>query len=202
MRMTARLIRPGFLASLLALFGAAGAVAQDPAAAPPPADGIEEGVAVHGHWTITIVRDGKVVERADFQNAVLADGFRHLGILMAGERTPGDWQISLVSDGSEALCGASANCFINEPDLTVTPPDASTGPGVLGLDGSVVAERGGNITRVNTRQRYCAAATAATDCVGATGSSSLTFSAHDPEPIIPVQAGDRIDVMVQLSFIP
>lgn len=192
--MTARFIRLGFLAVLLAAFAAEGAVAQDPAAA--AADGTNEGVAVHGHWTITIVRDGEVVERREFENALEPLGVHHLAQVLGRVQTPGPWRIFIDSDGTETLCGNFTGpvCAILDADLTVSVEPDDT---VL-LDGSAVAERDANLLEVRTSQARCDPTVATAVCEAQ--QSGIPFTSHVLENPIPVQTGDRIDATVVLSF--
>jgi ketosteroid isomerase-like protein len=200
--MRTRTFRFAFPAAMLALFVAAGAAAQE-GSAPLPADGATEGIAVHGHWTISVVRDGEVVERREFENALVSEGATHLSVLLAGNTTAGNWMILVSAPGTGALCvGETLDgfCQILEDDAEVTVSTADDGSGGLQLvlEGSDTAARDGDITRVATLQATCASDTAAAACTFE--GSRENFTATDLDPTIAVQNGDRIDVTVEISF--
>ena len=199
--MTARSIRFGFFTVLLALFAAEGAVAQDPAAA-PPADGMNEGVSVHGHWTISIVRDGEVVERREFENALLNGGATQISMTLAGERTPGLWGIAIYTSTSltAPLCDTPYSlesvCRLREPDdVTVSTPDPNI---TLLLEGSAGAQADAELTRVTTAQTFCGPDIAPADCTTTENSDVITGTTLSSP--ISVQNGDVIQVTVELSF--
>jgi hypothetical protein len=200
--MKTRTFRFGFLAVLLALFAAAEAVAQDPAAA-ASTDGTNEGIAVHGHWTITIVRDGDVVERREFENDLTADGPSFLTRVLAREFTVSRWAILVSADRTENICTHGGptigGCAIVEgeapPDeLTVSTPDADL---TMVLEGSAEAQLDATLLGVSTVAGACNPDVAPVDC---NDFGILSFTATDLDPTLAVQSGDQIDVTVVLSF--
>jgi hypothetical protein len=200
--MKTRTFRFGFLAVLLALFATTEAVAQDPAAA-PPTHGTDEGISVHGDWTIAIVRDGKVVERREFENDLTSDGQRYLSLVLAREASVGPWSVLVAADRPENICTHGGpdlgGCAIIEgadpPDeLTVSLPDPQQ---TLLLEGSAEIQLPANLLAVSTLGGGCTPDISPDVC---NISAILVFTATDLEPTIAVQAGDRIDVTVVLSF--
>jgi hypothetical protein len=201
--MRAHLIRFGLLAVLLALSAPAAAAAQE--AGPPSPDGMNEGVAVHGHWTITVLREGEVVERREFKNALTNGGQAHLALLLARTRSTGPWTVLVEADGSGSLCadntfvlGDDTDCTISEASAELTA--STTENATVILQGSETVQRDGNLQLVNTYQQWCAGDVAPTTCSPAGGGNQNQFTRADLEPLIPVQNGDQIEVTVELSF--
>ena len=59
--------------------------------------GPEEGIRVHGHWTIVIENpDGAVVSQHEFENSLVNTGPDLLAQLLARMATPGAWEINLL----------------------------------------------------------------------------------------------------------
>lgn len=89
------------------------ALATAKGAAAKPSGGTQEGIKVHGHWTI-VVRDadGKEVSRRDFDNALLDEGKGALASLLAKQIVLQEWAIQLT-DANGSPCG-----MIFEPNST------------------------------------------------------------------------------------
>jgi hypothetical protein len=194
--MTASVSRLGFLVLGLTLFTAGQGTAQAP---PAPS---AEGVAVHGRWTVTVTRDGKVVERREFQNALTAGGQFHLSRALSRQRTPGPWIILVEADGTGSLCagnefinGTDADCAISESAAEAT---ATVTNDTVVLEGTETVVRAGNIEVVSTFQWWCGPDTAPATCQGSGTPSQVTLKVLDS--VIPVQVGDRIEVQVVISF--
>lgn len=194
--MTACASRLGFLILGLTLLSAGPGTAQAPAA--PSA----EGIAVHGHWTVTVTRDGQVVERREFQNVLTAGGQFHLSRALSRERTPGPWIILVEADGTGSLCagnefinGADADCAISESAAEAT---ATVTNDTVVLEGTETVTRAANIEVVSTFQWWCSAETAPATCQPSGTPSQITLKVLDS--VIAVQAGDRIEVQVVISF--
>lgn len=203
--MRSHLIRFGFLAVLLASLAPGAAEAQEPAT-PPSADGMNEGVAVHGHWTITVVREGEVVDRWKFENALTNGGKSHLADLLARVRSPGPWTVLVEADGTGSLCADNTFVLGDDTDCTITEAGAELAVSVdasdlanqkVVLQGSDTVQRDGNLTVVSTYQEQCLAGTSPSDC---TSVNRTQFTRAFVEPVIPVQNGDQIEVTVELSF--
>ncbi len=68
-----------------------------------------EGVIVHGHWIIEVKNpDGTLIERREFDNALMSDGRELLVKLLARQTSLGGWIIRLM--GAPTTGGA----FMNE----------------------------------------------------------------------------------------
>lgn len=131
--------------------------------------GPQEGIQVHGHWTIDIRKpDGTVVSHTDFENKLAGQGANFLTGLLAGQLSSGGWGITLGSPSAanEPCADASGNpascviessllvlgydcpngntyCFTTLSITPNTPPTnpatGLTGPAVLTLQGTAVA---------------------------------------------------------------
>lgn len=201
--MTARFSKLGFLALGLTVLTAAAAHAQAPAR--PGAEGIE----VHGSWTITVTRDGHLVERREFQNALMNPGRTHLSRVMARTSTPGRWLILVEADGTGTLCadnefivGEDTDCAISEASgeatVAVTEVSAAEPEMKVVLAGTETIVRDGNISLVNTFQYMCSPTVTPDACEPVGNPAQMTRKGLDTP--IPVQAGDRIEVQVVVSF--
>jgi hypothetical protein len=198
--MTSRATRLGFLTLLFALFSAGGTSAQESTG---PAD---EGIQVHGHWTVTVVRDGQVVESRQFENDLTGAGQGHLSQVLSREYTPGPWVILVEADGTGTLCaenefvlGPDTDCTISqsadEATATATAPPQNS----LLIEGTETVVRDANITIVGTFQWWCIAETATDACVPA-AVNRAQFTRKSLDTPIAVLSGDRIEVTVEISF--
>jgi hypothetical protein len=83
----------------------------------PAAKGTQEGIKVHGHWTIEVRNpDGKVVTHTEFENALVTNQSVLAGLL-TGTASFGDWQVVLgTSNGSTGPCGTLGTfpCFLGQ----------------------------------------------------------------------------------------
>ena len=81
------------------------------------AKGTQEGIKVHGHWTIEVRNpDGKVVTHTEFENALVTNQSVLAGLL-TGTASFGDWQVVLgTSNGSTGPCGTLGTfpCFLGQ----------------------------------------------------------------------------------------
>lgn len=191
---------------------AAMAVAKPTAAPAGSPAGPREGFRVHGRWTIEVRDpDGTLVERREFENAlVIPSGANYLANIMGRARSVGGWRINVV--GAVQICesaGSPAACEIVEStDALVSPvafPTLTVGvsgatPAEAVLNGSLVAQRTGEITQVRTFNIYCAAATSPAACPGGavTGADMVTNTTL--VTTIPVTAGQQVQVRVLISF--
>ncbi len=127
----------------------------------------QEGIKVHGHWTIEVKNpDGTLAERREFDNSLTSIGGQTLSRVMGRLDSVGMWQIQLFghSTAEYAFMNASSNPtpgFIvessypgNSPNtfktLTVTVPTSETNVDKLVLSGTATAQRDGNINSVLT----------------------------------------------------
>jgi hypothetical protein len=174
----------------------------------PRSAGAQEGIKVHGDWTLTVRnQDGSVAGRHEFRNALAAQADRSLAQLLAGDITPGRWQVSLYGNPSTFCNADGAPCIITEvagPYLSnstnLTAAAATSGPdaGKLVLTGSVKIPNPGNIVLVNTVVARCSQSVAPVSC--ADGITS-TFTVKDlTSSPVPVAANQTVDVVVVISF--
>jgi len=127
----------------------------------------QEGIKVHGHWTIEVRNpDGTLVTHREFENALTVPGAESLGVFLSRQSRPGLWSIFLTSPSSDPWGGHGANIF--EPaemnpqgdvvsaggfvfmNLMVFPAAVGQSFGVQ-LSGSATAGNDGSIAVVNTR---------------------------------------------------
>jgi hypothetical protein len=100
-------------------------------AASKPSGGQQEGIKVHGQWTIVVREpDGKEVERREFNNALLDSGKSLLGLLLTRRADAGEWAIQVLTAGVRqctvlleprpALPVTEANLTVNFVEVTRT----------------------------------------------------------------------------------
>jgi len=214
--------RVGASFGLLLIFGAGVAYAVEsqpelPAAAseavPSGAtSGPVEGVRVHGHWTIEVRNpDGTLVEHRDFENALsIGVGDDHLVNVLARMRTPGTWTI--VANGTpnqicEEPAGTPNVCWIME-STDPTPSvlnvfktlTVSVSAGTLILNGTLTAQRDGEITSVTTRDNHCSNSISPASCTGGNTAGSAGFTATVLGTPVAVLNGQQVQVRVVISF--
>jgi hypothetical protein len=196
------------LAAVLGLGSAAGAQAQEQGR--PQAR--QEGIKVHGYWTIDIRNtDGSLASHHEFANALDSFGATGLAEFLARMKSPGVWNIGLwqVGSGLRPPCPSYFNgaCVIGEvgstdPEaqfktMTVSVPTVGPNAGKLVLSGSATAEADGDIARVYTQLGVCPGTTAPASC-GAY--REFDFTQRDLSPPLVVLAGQIIQVTVVISF--
>lgn len=143
----------------------------------PKAKGQQEGIKVHGHWTIEIKNpDGTVAQHREFENNLISSAYPALVSFLTGFATPG-WFAVLIT-GSPQPCVAPASgpapgpsaCFlvrdpaeaalfpagIAVPTLTVLPMPLGASPTSIQLQGTAVAAEGSTLEGVGTNLTYCA----------------------------------------------
>lgn len=97
----------------------AAAFAKSPAspAAKPPAKRAQEGIKVHGHWTIEVRNpDGAVVSHREFENAL--NGPLTLASLLVGAIVPAGYQVNLTGSTTGNGGGACSRTLLNGIVLT------------------------------------------------------------------------------------
>ena len=180
-RSAARLVPLAALALLLA----APAAAQFVPAAPPaegPAAPPPEGIHVHGNWTVTVSdADDSVAARHVFQNALTLQGASLLTIALlpgAGFEVE-TWGIRLDGGSSQIVI-----------DPAESLPAGSDLNGLV-VSGSAPSPSALTVDRVSTLVLAS----------GGGGSGTIfTFTAKDLDTPIPVEAGQTVDVRVEISF--
>ena len=176
------------------------------------ASGSSEGLRVHGHWTIEVKNpDGTLVERRDFENALsIGGGDVHLVNVLARTRTAGTWTITAVGNTSqicEEPAGTPNVCWIMES----TDPTPSVGNvfktltttvsgGTLVLNGTVTAQRDGQITGVSTRDNHCSNSISPAACTGGNTAGSAGITSTLLATPVSVLTGQQVQVRVVISF--
>lgn len=131
-----------------------------------PGRGQQEGIKVHGHWTIEVRNpDGTLVTHREFENALTPVGGLCLAAFLSRSNTPGLWRIHLGGANTNTIIdpfgGVGANIY--EP-AEPTAADAVVFKNLsvqvqgfngnhaagLQLSGSVTAQMDGSIALVDT----------------------------------------------------
>ena len=173
-----------------------------------------EGIAVHGHWTIEVRDpDGGLVERREFDNALVMGGSTALALVAAGLQTSGVWWVDLDHGGAggRPCAGGTLPCRIIESaagggghvfsTLTVSVPNAGPDTGKLVLSGTATADNDTLISFVQTTLSLCdPAAAPITDCVGGSGIGNYTFTQASVSPAVSIVSGQQILVTVIITF--
>jgi len=80
-----------------------------------PSKGPQEGIKIHGHWTIEVKNpDGKLVTHREFENTLTSAGAQTLADVLSGQTFVGSWAVTVVSSGTPP-------CSL----VTLPPPFAS-----------------------------------------------------------------------------
>jgi hypothetical protein len=171
------------------------------------ARGTDQGIKVHGHWTIEVKSpEGKIIQRYEFTNSLMPGGKDVLMNLLAGGVIQRWWGVLVGSTpAGSGLCNNSGNnaCHLVEPDfswtasnlsktLTVTPNFTA---GILSLSGSFTATQDADLGYVTTTFFGCPTSTPT-----CTPSFGQTFTSKALIPAISVQNGQLIAITVRLSF--
>lgn len=185
----------------------------------PAARGAQEGIKVHGHWTVELRNpDGSVATHREFENQLSSP--LGLASILARQVSVGFWNIAVYP---ASICGNTngAGCSIVEPGFTSFAANSSNlsvtvSGNNLVFAGTFLASGGGTITFVQTDNSPCPPTVApSTACqiggfspinfgFGASGGFIFTSRAFDglsgdPQPIT-VNAGQTVAVTVTISF--
>ena len=192
--------------------------------------GRQEGIKVHGHWTIEVRNpDGTVVTHREFENALISgDGNAFLAQILGRQNTVGAWQVLLLSSiagepylnsiiidepGSTLVTGSAEDCS----SVTGNGSSCSTNLAVTAAGGTVTLTGSGvvpptfgsNVGQVFTFVTFCAATSTAATCptsqvTGAPPKDYFTTRALDgvgSDPSpVPVSPGQTVAVTVIFSF--
>lgn len=190
--------------------GTAAAAATVAAQASAGRNGVAEGIKVHGDWVVEVFEpDGTLVRRAAFSNALTSGGTDTLSYLLLGQRVAGFFQVWLDGVACEGTGGADARCVIfppmaegqggfgsnytlsTEAEVTGDPPITA-----IVLKGRATTA-GGSLRAVATELNYCEPPFPQQRCgVG----RSMYFSRRDLAQVIPVAAGQIVQVTIRFSF--
>lgn len=175
-----------------------------------PSSGPQEGIKVHGHWSIVIKNpDGSVASRHEFENSLVNTGPDLLAELLARIASPGAWEINLLNTQAGGSACGGVGCFIIEPgiatggstNLTVT---YVANPARTILQGSFQASAAGDIAQVQTIYFVCPSSVSPTACPGSLGAAGLfgvqPFTARALPAPITVQSGQIVQVSVTFTF--
>jgi hypothetical protein len=193
---------PAILAILAILVVAASA----PAAAAEPG-GTREGIQVHGHWKIEVFDpDGTRISAYEFENAFVGSAF--LTDLLAGRASQGLWGIWLDAVAVATPClddlGQDAQCKILEPGDTAAANHflnlTVAGTSSLVLAGSATAGQSTSIDTVTTMLSTCGPTVAPASCTASAAASGSAFTMKSLGTVVPVLAGQIVQVTVTISF--
>ena len=177
--------------------------------APTSSGGPQEGIKVHGHWTIEVRDpDGTLVIRREFENALtLPSGPAALAGVLGRQISVGLWRIALFGSPSD-LCPGGICVLAELPDvltgpavfksLTVTTPTSGPNTNKLVLTGSLTAANATSVQTVSTVNVACTSGTppVAPCSTGQANPITRTFL----NPVVPVAAGQQIQITVVISF--
>jgi hypothetical protein len=170
-----------------------------------PHSGPQEGIKVHGHWTIVVRNaDGSVASRHEFENVLMPTGKELMAKILARNNSAGTWAIRL--DSAQRVCtmsGQGTPCIIGEsgsatqfPNLNVSFSGSLSGSEVI-LIGSAKADAAGEVSFVETLLYACPPQSPGCSA----GATSFLFTQRILSPPIGnIVAGQTIDVTVRLSF--
>lgn len=186
---------------------------------PSPARGAQEGIKVHGHWTIEVRNpDGTVATHREFENALFPSPA--LASILGRQVSVSFWSIAIAPS---TLCGNAngALCGIQEPGITSQAANSSNlsvtvSGNTLVLAGTLLASGGGTITTVQTDSYGCPATVAPSTACQPGNASPVNFGfgagggfiftsrdfdglSGDPQPVS-VNAGQTVAVTVTISF--
>jgi len=132
-----QVLRSGLFASVVALLIGAPAIAQVEADDSGPTT---EGIEVHGHWIIEVYEDDTVVERREFQNALVPGADSILASVLAGEQALEQWLVDLnlqnFDDGFADVRLSTDGAFGTIGGLTITTPNDGDNAGSIVFDWS------------------------------------------------------------------
>jgi hypothetical protein len=175
------------------MFATAGAPAATSPAQESAAHRPDEGIRVHGHWTIELRDpDGRMAAHHEFENALVNQGAQVLARLLQSNSPRGLWivQAGTPSGGGPCTPG-SGICLLAEPGVSFNSAGAISvalqpNSEALKLSGTVTAGQDGDIGVVTTNQ--------------ITGTQSFVFSQRTLAAPIHVVAGQTVAVSVVISF--
>lgn len=91
------------------------------ASAPKPSSGMNQGIMLHGHWTIDVKNpDGTRVQHREFENSLQYDGTQFLTGLLSGYGVAGDYAIYFTNATATATGSPTTNVVCPAPASTTT----------------------------------------------------------------------------------
>jgi hypothetical protein len=187
------------------------APADSPAAKGPG----QEGITVHGHWTIEVINpDGSLAERREFENALNGDNI--LTALLSRNNSMGPWAIILVAatidqNAFQTVSGASTYGSIVENTYPETPETApfifetlivsqTSSPNTVVLSGTATAQRNGSIKDVGTQVWLLNKSLPPSNDYTALGLGNSSFTATTLADAVNLTTGQQVAVTVVISF--
>lgn len=175
-------------------------------------DAEQEGVRVHGAWTITVRNpDGSLDTRRTSENSF--ENPQALSNFLARSRTVGYWRVEAESGtNSENPCeetsdGTPRKCRITEvsnpnfnwvfPGLDISAPDSGDNANSVVANGSFTSQRDGQVEFVSTSVGDCDPSTAPSNCNIPTSS---VFTSKQFSSPVSVTSGQQVNVSVVISF--
>jgi hypothetical protein len=175
------------------MFATAGAPTATSPAQESAARRPDDGIKVHGHWTIELRDpDGRIAAHHEFENALVNQGARVLATLLQGNSPRGLWIVQAGTAAGGGPCApGSGICLLAEPGVPFNSAGAisvtlQANSEALKLSGTVTAGQDGDIGVVTTNQ--------------IAGNQSFVFSQKTLTPPIHVVAGQTVVVSVVISF--
>ncbi len=204
MTVTLKLAAAMLTVALVSGLGRPAAALAQGAGATPSTGAPQEGITVHGRWTVEVRNpDGSLASRHEFNNALVPiDGsFALTGLLSGYYRAVQQWRIVLV--GQAGICQPGlVTCDIVQHSgpgpapmgtLTAIILVANADAPVLRIDGMTQVTNPGTITSVGTQLNLCFDDACA-------GTVARQFTAHQLPSPIPVAASQVVQVSVEISF--
>jgi len=181
----------------------------------PAASETEEGINVHGHWKIEVLKpDRTSVSVTEVDNAlVIPDGQQFLALSLATFGTIGSYRIVLENGSGAGPCddgsGGDTQCLLTEAGsnwMGMGAPHSTnlvigTASTVMTIESSVTADHADTVAKVSLQTKVCTPGTSADACLGAVASYPLIpFTQTTLSSPVPVDAGQIIQVTVTISF--
>lgn len=202
-------LRPALLLTVVALGAVHAAAAQVAERTGAP----QEGIKVHGYWTIDILNsDGTLARHVEFENG-LQGGGTHLAALLTRNAAMGYWSVDLHdSNPTTSPCqGGTAldpsSCFILESagtDLagtnvfkTLTVSSTGLNNSQIVLQGTATATSNGQVGAVHTNFGLCPSSAVPGGCGRTYLGISFSGTGLTPIPVVP---GQIIQLKVVISF--
>jgi hypothetical protein len=156
----------------------------------------QEGVKVHGHWTIEVINpDGSPAEKREFENAYYAAG-TSLPNILGRQYSVGGWEVELAG---------TVNAHIGESGFAIEGPTyfntltVEVIAGQLRLHGTAIAEHDGNILAVSTHLNELNPSIAPAPLYKM-GTPVILFTGTDLSTPLPLITGQQVLVTVVISF--
>jgi hypothetical protein len=175
----------------------------------------QDGIKVHGHWTIEVRNpDGKLVTHREFENSLDPQtGATGLANVLGRVHSVGLWEVGVgnLPTLPAQPCQAStfmSPCIMGESGdtlnpnafktLSVTVPTSGNNAGKVVLSGSFTAQNTSPLAAASSTFFYCPGTVAPVNC--GTPLNQFTFLTATFFSAITVNAGQLVQVTVVISF--